>query len=99
MQKILRLAAVLTLLLLAAALAVYGVEARKEVRILCAQFTPGVGYADVIRQLETGNLLQYHVAQDGARQTVTFDSPFNLRTNHCTVELDGGIVQETRYDD
>ena len=63
-------------------------EARKEVVILCANFTPGVPEEGVVRQLETGHFLRYrgNGPKDGGK--IIVDSAFNLGMYTCVIDLD-----------
>lgn len=72
-------------------------EATKEVRILCGTFHEGKSLAQVLRTLDTGNLLKYHVSGSGERQVVQVDSPYNGYTDACTVVLVQDAVVEASY--
>ena len=97
MKRLLLPAAIALLLVTAVWVAISWMEAEKEVRILCGQFVPGTELHDVIRQLETGNYLQYTVRNDVEGQSITFDSFYNLRTTRCSVGLEAQVVRYRRY--
>jgi len=44
-------------------------ESEKEIRILCSMFRPGTAEDEVIRMLETGNLLRYRVTPETRPET------------------------------
>lgn len=64
---------------------VYWFEAEKEVRILCGLFDQGKPSEEVVRTLETGNLLMY----SSDPKMIYVDSFYTLTTSSCTVSLDG----------
>ncbi len=85
-------------------------ESEKEVRILCSMFQPGTAEDDVIRMLETGNLLRYRVTSEAAggdegavaspgpgKRELFIDSPHSLGTCRCTVVVAGGQVESAEY--
>jgi len=57
--KLIRVSLALVLFLATAYPVVLWTEAEKEVRVLCSMLPPGTPEAEVIRTLETGNLLRY----------------------------------------
>lgn len=67
---------------------VYWNEARKEVVYLCGNFVKGVGQRSVLKQLDTGNLLQYQLETIPAGSRITVDSKLNFRRYQCVIEFD-----------
>lgn len=72
----------------AAVVMVYWNEARKEVVYLCGNFVRGVDQSSVLRQLDTGNFLQYQVEPTPTGSRITADSKLNFRRYQCKIEFD-----------
>jgi hypothetical protein len=77
-----------TLVIVGAVAAAYWNEARKEVVYLCGNFSKGVSQDSVLRQLDTGNLLQYQLETISTGSRIIADSRLNLRRYKCIVEFD-----------
>jgi hypothetical protein len=63
-------------------------EARKEIKYLCGNFTPGVLLVDVIRQLDTTELSHYIRETTATGERIAQSSVFHLHTLQCTIEID-----------
>jgi len=83
-----KLVLTLTLVIAAAVASVYWNEARKEVVYLCGNFVKGVSQRSVLRQLDTGNFLQYQLEAISTGSRITVDSKLNFRRYQCIIDLD-----------
>lgn len=83
MKKLGKISAILLPFLLFITGVIYWFEADKEVRILCGLFNEGQSSQEIIRTLETGNLLMY---SSGPRM-IYVDSFYTLATSSCTISL------------
>lgn len=73
-------------------------EAEKELRILCAMFTPEQESEYVIRTLDTGNFLEYRWEKTGDEKLLLVDSDYNLWSSRCTVSFsEETLVASSRY--
>ncbi len=63
-------------------------EARKELKFLCANFGVGVAQTSVIRQLDTGNWLDYQVTPYQQGVLIVAASDIHLSAYSCVVTLD-----------
>ena len=62
--------------------------ARNEIFYLCGNFTEGVSYASVVRQMETSNL-SVHLTEELEGKTHIYQtSVLHLHLLHCRVEFD-----------
>jgi hypothetical protein len=78
----------LSLLMAGVVAAVYWNEARKEVVYLCGNFVKDVSQSSVLKQLDTGNFLQYRLETVSTGSRITVDSRLNFRLYQCIVEFD-----------
>lgn len=86
-----RLRAIITALaviVVAAIVAFYWNEARKEVVFLCGNFTGGVSQGNVVNQLETGNFLYYRVERVVTGSRISVDSALGFGAPRCLIEFD-----------
>jgi hypothetical protein len=90
--RVLRLAILLLLALGGAALGFYGVEADKEVRILCGLFTPGTPEREMDRIVGTANFLQVVETNEFGETVRVVHSRWNLGLRGCRVKLDDGVI-------
>ncbi len=81
--KIIKTFLVVTLLAVVTTFVFFWIEAEKEVRILCSMFKSETPISDVIRMLETGNLLEYEQG-DGF---ISVSSNYTLQTSKCEVVI------------
>ena len=81
LPKIIKAFLVVTLLAVITIFVFFWIEAEKEVRILCSMFKTETPISDVIRMLETGNLLEYE--QD--ESFISVSSNYTLKTSKCEV--------------
>lgn len=65
----------------------YWIEAKKEVFILCDQFTQGVSKNSVEKQLNTANLLTWDVQLLANGSRIIAQSPLHLGMMHCRIEF------------
>lgn len=65
----------------------YWIEARREVIILCDNFTPGVSKKSVERQLDTANLLLWDTEFVANGSKIEAYSPLHLGIMKCSVEF------------
>ncbi|MBJ2131067.1 hypothetical protein JC525_19280 [Alteromonas sp. IB21] len=65
----------------------YWIEARREVIILCDNFTPGVSKKNVERQLDTANLLLWDTEFVANGSKIEAYSPLHLGIMQCSVEF------------
>lgn len=86
--NIVKLALTLTLAIAGVVAAVYWNEARKEVVYLCGNFVKGVAQDSVLRQLDTGNFLQYRLETISNGSRITVDSQINFKLYQCLIEFD-----------
>lgn len=87
-QYPLQLALTLTLVMAGVVAAIYWNEARKEVVYLCGNFVKGVAQSSVLRQLDTGNFLQYQLETISTGSRIIVDSRLNFRLYQCIIEFD-----------
>ncbi|WP_395345298.1 hypothetical protein PN836_010165 [Ningiella sp. W23] len=73
-------------------------SARKEVLYLCGNFSEGVAKASVIRQLNTGDLLDYEEFEVDTGSKIHVSSLFTLNIVTCNIEFDKNdlVIQSTR---
>jgi hypothetical protein len=83
-----KVALVLSLVMAGVVAAVYWNEARKEVVYLCGNFGKGVAQSSVLKQLDTGNFLQYRVETVSTGSRIIVDSKLNFRLYQCMIEFD-----------
>jgi hypothetical protein len=76
---------------------VTGVEAEKEVRVLCSMAPVGTPEAEVDRLFSTGNLIRVRPAAEGDATILRVSSTANLGLTGCTVRLAGGTVIDVGY--
>ncbi|WP_350338806.1 hypothetical protein ACD631_02440 [Alteromonas macleodii] len=65
----------------------YWIEARREVIILCDNFTPGVSKKSVERQLDTAGLLLWDTEFVANGSKIEAYSPLHLGIMKCSVEF------------
>jgi len=90
-----RIARILILMILAlgaGALAVYAMEADKEVRILCGLFQPGTPKSEMDRILGTAHFLDVVESFEDGRRLRVISSRWNMGRNGCRVGLADGVV-------
>lgn len=74
-------------------------EARKEIVFLCRNFEKGVLEQSVIKQLETGNFLQYQIEKRPSGKRIIVDSAYNFYMYRCIIDIDeGSKVEEARVE-
>lgn len=98
MKRLLKI--ILPLLLIAVLVAVfYWNEARKEIVFLCGNFEKGISEESAVRQLNTGNFLQYHIKKIPSGKRIIVDSAYNLSMYKCVIDLDQDEkVEKTRLE-
>lgn len=65
----------------------YWIEARREVIILCDNFTPGVSKRSVERQLDTAQLLIWDTTFVANGSTIEAYSPLHFGIMQCSIEF------------
>lgn len=95
-RRLLRAAGALLVFLAVAGATVVWIEAEKEVRILCGHLGPGFSLEEVVRTLDTGNLLHYRVDERGGAQHITVRTRYHL-TATCEMEIEGGRLIARTY--
>lgn len=74
-------------------------EARKEVYYLCGNFSQGVAYSSVIRQLDTIRLSEYSIEESPSGKRVVHSSWLNFHLVHCDIQFNNdGVVTSALYD-
>jgi hypothetical protein len=63
----------------------FALAARNEIYYLCGNFTPGVSYSSVVRQLETADLSDYKSETSEQGERVIFSSPLHLHLVRCEI--------------
>lgn len=112
-KKSLRVASAFLVFLAIAFPVVLWTEAEKEIRILCGMLPAGTAEAEVIRTLNTGNLLRYGSVEragpepgplpsndrvrDGGYSEILVESPWTLGTLECRLSLAEGVVTGSTY--
>ncbi len=86
--RLVKLALTLTLVMAVVVAMVYWNEARKEVVYLCGNFVQGVDQSSVLKQLDTGDFLQYQLETVSTGSRITVDSNLNFRLYKCMIEFD-----------
>ncbi|MCE9679412.1 hypothetical protein LZP69_09530 [Shewanella sp. AS1] len=79
---------VISLLVLLAA--IYGFvanEGRKEIYYLCGNFTKGVTYSEVVRQLATTHFTHYAVADPPTGKRIIHNSNLHFNALRCTIDF------------
>jgi hypothetical protein len=72
--------------------------ARDEVYFLCGNFSAGVKYSDVTRQLDTAYLSNYVKVIDDNGLKILFSSKVNFSFYTCTIKIDKkGKVSEAGF--
>ncbi len=74
--------------LLLVATVFYWSSARDEVYYLCSNFTEGVPFDSVRRQLDTGHFLHYQRLQNDSLDRIEVSSWLNFNRYRCTIVLD-----------
>ena len=80
---------VATLVIGATLAAFYWNEARNEVVFLCGNFSNGVSQKSVLKQLDTGNFIQYDVHSKDSGSEIVSKSKINFGLYRCVIRLDG----------
>lgn len=77
---------------------IYINEARKEVEVMCTQFSAGTSDASLFRQLETLSLSFFRTdTLTGGTRQVIIASPYTLGIHRCEIRLDtAGLVEFAR---
>jgi len=84
--------------LLLAVYAFFFNEARKEIYYLCGNFTPGVAYSSVVRQLDTITMSEYSIILDKQGKRIVHSSKLNMRLFACDIRFNrNDVVTTTHY--
>ena len=65
----------------------YWIEARREIIVLCDNFTPGVSKRSVQHQLDKAELLTWNITFVANGSTIEAYSPLHLGIMRCSVEF------------
>lgn len=73
-------------------------EARNEIYFLCGNFTEGVPYTSVTRQLDTITLSDYRIEEHETGTRITHSSQINFRLLSCHIDFVEDQVVSAEYD-
>lgn len=73
-------------------------EARNEIYFLCSNFSVGNSEKDVLRQLDTAELSDYHILKSDKGAELVLSSKLHFRLLHCSIETNAsGEVISAQY--
>ena len=73
-------------------------EARNEIYFLCGNFTEGVPYSSVTRQLDTITLSDYSIQDTDNGSRIIHSSQINFRLLKCQIDFVDDRVSSAVYD-